>query len=160
MSDRSTFCGEIKTKAKAIVEHHYHLFPTETIPGQSEYMEAIIDAVKHQLTNSKFLRAEQLDHQVLFLLVNARSPHSQSKGRTNNLMHTAIAELCQSFYGPGKLASLFPDQFETEVPERLVALVATAVCEGDSMTHFITELGCDLILDQMLLKGVRKRLLG
>ena len=43
------------------------------------------------------------------------------------MAHTAIAELCQIFYGPSKLASLFPDDFEQEVPCGVVALVATAV---------------------------------
>ena len=74
-------------------------------------------------------------------------------------MHDAIAELCQSFYGNGKLASLFPDQFEKEVPEKLVALVATVVRERDSMTESITQLNDGLIPDQMLPQCVRKRLL-
>jgi|ERR1700722_13077809 len=50
------------------------------------------------------------------------------QGRTNNLMHQAIAELCQSlFYGPLKLASQFPGTFEHEVPVGAVVLVATVV---------------------------------
>ena len=75
-------------------------------------------------------------------------------------MHSAIAELCQCFYGPGKLASYLPDQFEKEVPERLVALVATVVREPNGMTELIAKHHCGLIIDQMLPTSIRKRLLG
>ena len=50
------------------------------------------------------------------------------QGRTNNLMHPAIAEICKLvFYGPGKLSS-HCEEFLNEVPSRVVALVATVVC--------------------------------
>ena len=53
------------------------------------------------------------------------------QGHTNNLSHPALEVLCISFYyGKNGLASLFPEEFEGEVPEKAVALAATGVCDG------------------------------
>jgi len=39
-----------------------------------------------------------------------------------------IGEVCEAFfYGPNRLASLFPEEFEDEVPVYAVALVVTMV---------------------------------
>ena len=44
-------------------------------------------------------------------------------------MHPAIAEICKLvFYGPGKLSTHCEEEFLNEVPSRVVALVATVVC--------------------------------
>jgi Domain of unknown function (DUF6532) len=52
------------------------------------------------------------------------------QGRPTNLAHAAIGELCIIFfYGPGRLASRYPDIFDKEVPLGAVALVATAVSQ-------------------------------
>jgi hypothetical protein len=52
------------------------------------------------------------------------------QGRTNNLSNPALEVLCTSFYyGKNGLASVFPEEFEGEVPEKAIALAATAVCD-------------------------------
>ena len=56
------------------------------------------------------------------------SPFSHVQGQTGNLAHLGIEDLSKTFFfGSGKLADIFPEVFEKEVPERAVALVATAV---------------------------------
>jgi hypothetical protein len=57
------FRGELKTRAKSIIEHHYRLFPDEMIPGQLEYFTAVADNVKALLKSGKFLHGG-LDEQV------------------------------------------------------------------------------------------------
>jgi hypothetical protein len=50
------------------------------------------------------------------------------QGRTNNLSHPALEMLCTSFYyGKNGLASMFSKEFDGEVPEKALALAATAV---------------------------------
>jgi hypothetical protein len=50
------------------------------------------------------------------------------QGYTNNLSNPALQILCISFYyGKNGLASIFPEEFQGEVPKKAVALAATAV---------------------------------
>lgn len=52
-----------------------------------------------------------------------------TQGRTNNLAHIALEDLCKTYYYMGKnaLARFFPDIFANSVPKGAVALAATIV---------------------------------
>ena len=65
-------------------------------------------------------------HSILSCDINI---HLFAQGRTNNLTHLSIADLCTSFYyGTERaLGHLFPEVFGKEVPTPAVALVAAAV---------------------------------
>jgi len=51
------------------------------------------------------------------------------QGRTDNLAHAALEDLCKTCYYHGKnaLARCFPDRFAESVPMNAVALAATIV---------------------------------
>jgi hypothetical protein len=50
------------------------------------------------------------------------------QGRTNNLSNPTLEMLCTSFYyGKNGLASMLHKEFDGEVPEKALALAATAV---------------------------------
>jgi len=53
-------------------------------------------------------------------------------------MHLAIAEVCQEvFYGPGKLASMFPEDFAQALLLKAVALVIMAVCQSHIPVSYV-----------------------
>ena len=62
----------------------------------------------------------------------------QNQGRTNNLTHPAVGELCRIFFygASNKLGHEFPDEFESEVPDMAVALVITAVSSMQNLLPF------------------------
>ena len=64
LKDRSTFRGEIKSKARSIVEQLYKLFPSWDIPGQMEYIQLIKEQVRELLTDARFLQTEEKDANV------------------------------------------------------------------------------------------------
>ena len=51
------------------------------------------------------------------------------QGRTNNLAHPCLGEICINFFYTGKnaLAHVFPEDFRKQIPDHALALVATAV---------------------------------
>jgi hypothetical protein len=130
LKDPSTFRGEIKTRAKSVVERAYDLFP-EILPGQQAQQQAVELRVKELLAKSKFHQTTERDNKVRSYNIYDLSAHRHlcmAQGHANNFMHPAIAELCKSscFYGPNRVSS-YCREFSTEVPCQVVALVVTVV---------------------------------
>ncbi|KAG1828940.1 hypothetical protein EV424DRAFT_1344478 [Suillus variegatus] len=72
------------------------------------------------------------------------------QGRTNNLAHDALGELCSTIFykGNNALAKAFPNVFAEAVPEGTVALAATALAaainEYKTGVYRLTKFAADL----------------
>jgi len=110
--DISTFRGELKTAARAVVRQQYNFLPPNNSKlTRQEYKAHVRKAIEDLLFEGTFLMNGVDD-----------------EGRTNNISHPALEVLCTSFfYGKNGLASQFPNEFEGEVPEKAIVLAATAL---------------------------------
>ncbi|KAJ3575439.1 hypothetical protein NP233_g1107 [Leucocoprinus birnbaumii] len=120
-SDAATYQGNLKTKARTMVERKYPDFVNELHDTGQESQVKNWDMLEEE--NREFLSSGQW---------HSAGVYDDGTGRRGNLNHPAIARLCIEFYynpkfSPSALAQLFPNDFKHEVPERAVALVATAV---------------------------------
>ncbi|KAF7975622.1 hypothetical protein HWV62_9215 [Athelia sp. TMB] len=115
-NDTSTFRSELKKVARQQVPNLYGIFPkpAENEPriSRAAYQAHVKATVADLLDGGKFMH-------------NGKDQN----GRTNNLTHPAVGELCRIFFygASNKLGHEFPDEFESEVPDMAIALVITAI---------------------------------
>jgi hypothetical protein len=122
--------SEFKKAARTIVPSRYELFhEAEQYEDNTAAAEHIKDGIKDLLEAGKFLRGG-LDAQVrIKLLDDLLLTSTLVQGRTDNLAHAALEELCKTYYYLGKnaLARSFPDIFANSIPKGAVALAGTVV---------------------------------
>ncbi|KAF7975803.1 hypothetical protein HWV62_8485 [Athelia sp. TMB] len=115
-NDTSTFRSELKKLTRQQVPNLYSIFPkqvgNEPRISRAAYQAHVKAAVADLLEGGKFMH-------------NGKDQN----GRTNNLTHPAIGEVCRIFFygASNKLGHEFPDEFGSEVPDMAIALVITAI---------------------------------
>ncbi|KAG2139785.1 hypothetical protein DEU56DRAFT_912051 [Suillus clintonianus] len=109
--DRATMRSEMKKAARPLAATKFGILPSD-IDNDNEFEGHVSRRVTELLDGGYFLQ-NGVDEQ----------------GRTNNLAHDALGELCTTvFYkGDNALVKVFPDVFAEAVPEGAVALAATAL---------------------------------
>ncbi|KAF7981978.1 hypothetical protein HWV62_30797 [Athelia sp. TMB] len=114
--DSSSFRGELKKLARVIVPLRYNIFPPQGKDDpkltHEEYVEHVKDTVAGLILAGDFMHDGK-----------------DANGRTNNLTHPAVAELCTSFYygTNSRIGHEYEELFGLEVPPLAVALVIAAI---------------------------------
>ncbi|KAF7982861.1 hypothetical protein HWV62_25082 [Athelia sp. TMB] len=117
--DSSSFRGELKRVARQQVTVSYGFIPRQPEPDSEE-----------RPLNPAQYRAH-IKAAIADLVLQGQFMHNghDKLGKTNNLTHPAIGDICRTFfYGSStRLGHEFPQEFSSEVPDMAIALVITAI---------------------------------
>ncbi|KAF8812145.1 hypothetical protein BYT27DRAFT_7207910 [Phlegmacium glaucopus] len=110
----ASFRGKLKTVAHNAIERAFRdeLDPPDEFQSQRDLQYVVEQNIGDLLAGGKFLMNGKDD-----------------AGRTNNLAHPCIRDICIKFFYTGKnaLARTFPDDFRNSIPDHVIALVATTM---------------------------------
>ena len=119
----------MKTICSTLVAIHYreYLMPLcDDMPNLQHYYNTISNNVKTLFHKSLYLQGGLYENVSSVICLSQNAHFIQ--GKTFNLAHTILSDLCERFYFQGKnsLAMLFPDDFES-LPKRCLAMATTCV---------------------------------